>query len=103
MPKHDFLLQDIKNLKGIGIKTANLLKKKKIHTILDILFKLPRSKIDGSELKKVSELQIGKITTLLIKVEKYSFPRIKNLPKKVVCSDDTGIIDCVFLIVTKVI
>ena len=96
MPKHDFLLQDIKNLKGIGIKTANLLKKKKIHTILDILFKLPRSKIDGSELKKVSELQIGKITTLLIKVEKYSFPRIKNLPKKVVCSDDTGIIDCVF-------
>ena len=96
MPKHDFLLQDIKNLKGIGIKTANLLKKKKIHTILDILFKLPRSKINGSELKKVSELQIGKITTLLIKVEKYSFPRIKNLPKKVVCSDDTGIIDCVF-------
>ena len=96
MPKHDFLLQDIKNLKGIGIKTANLLRKKKIHTILDILFKLPRSKIDGSELKKVSELQIGKITTLLIKVEKYSFPRIKNLPKKVVCSDDTGIIDCVF-------
>ena len=96
MPKHDFLLQDIKNLKGIGIKTANLLKKKKIHTILDILFKLPRSKIDGSELKKVSELQIGKIATLLIKVEKYSFPRIKNLPKKVVCSDDTGIIDCVF-------
>ena len=29
MPKHDFLLQDIKNLKGIGIKTANLLRKKK--------------------------------------------------------------------------
>ncbi len=96
MSKHDFLLQDIKNLKGIGVKTANLLRKKKIHTILDILFKLPRNKIDGSELKKVSELQIGKMATLLIKVEKYSFPRIKNLPKKVVCSDNTGIIECVF-------
>ena len=45
---------------------------------------------------KVKDLHIGKIQTVTIQVEKYNFPRIRNLPNKVVCSDDTGKIECVF-------
>ena len=34
--------------------------------------------------------------TLKVLVKKYNFPRIRNLPNKVICEDDTGKIDCVF-------
>ena len=46
--------------------------------------------------KKISELEIGKICTLKIKVVKYSFPRLRNLPNRVFCEDETGKIDIVF-------
>ena len=39
---YKYLLSDLSSLKGIGIKTKNLLKKKKINNIFDILRKLPK-------------------------------------------------------------
>ena len=51
---------------------------------------------DRSIKSKINELQIGKISTIDIVVKKYSFPRVRNLPNKVICEDDTGKIDCVF-------
>ena len=50
----------------------------------------------GSEISKVNELQIGKIHTIKVIPIKYSFPRIRNLPNRVNCEDETGKIDCVF-------
>ena len=37
-----------------------------------------------------------KTQTVTILVQKYNFPRIRNLPNKVSCSDDTGKLDCIF-------
>ena len=37
------LLSDLSKVKGVGKKTSGLLKKKKINTIFDLLWKLPRS------------------------------------------------------------
>ena len=45
---------------------------------------------------KTCDLQIGKIQTIRIVPYKYQFPRIRNLPNKVNCSDQTGKIDCIF-------
>ncbi len=91
-----FLMEDLSKLKGIGSKTVKILKKKKINNIFDLLWRLPQSFTDRSVLSKISELQIGKIHTLKIIPKKYNFPRIRNLPNKVFCEDDTGNIDCVF-------
>ena len=52
---YNLLLSDLKKLKGVGIKTTNLLKRKKINTIFDLLWKLPRSYTDRSNSSKVNE------------------------------------------------
>ena len=96
MNKYEYLLKDLTKIKGIGIKTSNILKKKGIYNLFDLIWKLPQSFTDRSIKSKINELQIGKIATIDIVVKKYSFPRVRNLPNKVICEDDTGKIDCVF-------
>ena len=97
----EYLLSNINSINGIGTKTANLLKKKNINTIFDLLWNLPRDYVDRSKIFKVNELEIGKVQTLKVLVKKYNFPRIRNLPNKVICEDETGKLDCIFLIVMK--
>ena len=52
--------------------------------------------IDRTNLVKINELQIGKIQTITVNVKKYNFPRIRNLPNRVLCEDDTGKLECIF-------
>ena len=93
---YEYLLSDLSSLKGIGIKTVNLLKKKKINSIFDLLWKLPKSYTDRSLSSKIKDLKIDETQTITIIPQKYSFPRIRNLPNRVLCKDETGEIDCVF-------
>ena len=65
---YKYLLKDLSELKGVGKKTSTLLKKKKILTIFDLLWRLPQSYIDRSESNKINNLQIGKIQTIKINV-----------------------------------
>ena len=92
----NFLLSSINKIKGVGKKTSEILKKKKINNIFDLLYRLPHSYTDRRIKMKIEDLQVGKISTIKAHVKKYQFPRIKNLPKKVICEDETGAIDCVF-------
>jgi len=91
-----FLSQDISFLKGVGKKIESFLKRKKIEKVSDLLWNLPQSFIDRSNLKNLNDLEIGKITTIKVKVIKYNIPRVKNLPNKVICEDKSGQIDIVF-------
>ena len=93
---YEYLLKDLTNLKGVGIKTMEILKKKKINNIFDLLWRLPKSYTDRSETSKINALQVGKIHTIKVIPIKYLFPRIRNLPNRVNCEDETGKIDCVF-------
>ncbi len=93
---YEYLLSDLKSIKGVGLKTSNLLKKKKINSIFDLLWKLPKSYTDRSLSSKIKDLKIDEIQTITIIPQKYSFPRIRNLPNRVLCRDETGEIDCVF-------
>ena len=93
---YEYLLSDLTKLKGVGTKTTALLKKKKINNIFDLLWKLPKSYTDRSHSIKIKDLKIGENQTITIIPQKYSFPRIRNLPNKVTCSDETGEIDCIF-------
>ena len=93
---YEYLLKDLTNLKGVGIKTMEILKKKKINNIFDLLWRLPKSYTDRSVTSKINALQVGIIHTIKVIPIKYSFPRIRNLPNRVNCEDETGKIDCVF-------
>ena len=94
--KKDFIFEEVSKLKGVGIQLSKYLKKKKIEKIKDILLSLPYSETDRSQLFKLNQLEIGKIQTIKVKINKLNFPRIRNLPSKIICEDETGKIDIVY-------
>ena len=92
----DFLIMKVASLDGVGNKTKKLLKKKKIEKISDLLWHLPQGFTDRTNLQSLDRLEIGKITTIKVKVIKYNFPRIRNLPNRINCEDEKGKIDIIF-------
>ena len=92
----DFLMQNVSSLEGVGTKTKKLLKKRKIEKVSDLLWSIPQGFTDRTNVQKLDNLEIGKITTIKVKVIKYNFPRIRNLPNKVICEDEKGKIDIIF-------
>ena len=93
---YDYLLEDLTKLNGVGKKTMEILKKKKVNNIFDLLWRLPKSYTDRTLVNKICDLQIGVIQTIKIIPSKYQFPRVRNLPNRVNCLDETGKIDCIF-------
>ena len=96
MNNYEYLLSDISKLNGVGKKTMEILKKKKVNNIFDLLWRLPKSSTDRSLTTNICDLKIAEIQTIKIIPTKYQFPRIRNLPNKVNCEDVTGKIDCIF-------
>ena len=91
-----FLMSEISSLKGVGLKTRKLLKKKKIEKVADLLWQFPQGYTDRTNLRELDKLIVGKINTIKVRVKKYNFPRIRNLPNKVFCEDSTGKISIIF-------
>ena len=94
--KKNFFFNDVNKLKGVGPQLSKYLKRKKIEKIKDIILNLPFSETDRSKLFKLNELEVGKIQTIKVIVKKLNFPRIRNLPNKITCEDETGKIDIVY-------
>jgi len=92
----EFIFNEVGNLKGVGAQFSKYLKKKKIEKIKDIILNLPYSETDRSKLYKLNQLEIGKIQTFKVIVRKINFPRIRNLPNKIICEDETGKIDVIY-------
>ena len=96
MKKKDYIFENIKILKGVGKNTARYLRNKKIETIRDLLLDFPYGYTDRTNLITLDKLEAGKISTIKLKVIKYNFPRVRNLPNKVICEDEHSKIDIVF-------
>ena len=94
--KKNFVFSNINLLKGVGPKLSSYLKKKKIEKIKDLLLNLPYSETDRSKIFKLNELEVGKIQSIKVQVKKLNFPRLRNLPNKIICADETGEIDIVY-------
>ena len=94
--KKEFIFSKINNLKGVGPKLSKYLKNKRIEKIKDIILHLPYSETDRSKLYKLNELEVGKTQSIKVLVKKLNFPRMRNLPNKIICEDDTGKIDIVY-------
>ena len=72
---YKYLLSDLSALKGVGLKTTNLLKKKKINNIFDLLWKLPKSYTDRSLSSKIKDLKIDEVQTITIIPSKIFIPK----------------------------
>ena len=94
--KKDFIFNKVNKLKGVGAALSNYLKKRKIEKIKDIILNIPYSETDRSKIYKIEQLEIGKIQSIKVLVKKINFPRIRNLPNKIICEDDTGKIEIVY-------
>ena len=94
--KKDFIFNNINKVKGVGPKLSKYLKKKKIEKIKDIILNLPYSETDRSKITDCNKLEVGKTQTIKVLVKKLNFPRIRNLPNKIICEDDTGKIEIVY-------
>ncbi len=49
---YDYLLSDLTKLNGVGKKTMEILKEKKVNTIFDLLWRLPKSYTDRTLVSK---------------------------------------------------
>ena len=94
--KKDFIFQNINKLKGVGSILTTYLKKRKIEKIKDLILNLPYSETDRTKIYNLNELEIGKIQSIKVQVKKLNFPRVKNLPNKILCEDKTGKIEIVY-------
>ena len=94
--KEDFIFNEVDKLKGVGKQLSRYLKNRKIEKIKDIILNLPYSETDRSKIYKLNELELGKTQTIKVFVKKLNFPRIRNLPNKITCEDETGKIDIVY-------
>ncbi len=94
--KKDIIFSEVTNLKGVGKQLSKYLKNRKIEKVKDILFNLPYSETDRSHITTVNKLEIGKIQTLRVLVKRLNFPRIRNLPNKIICEDETGRIEITY-------
>ena len=92
----DFLTKNISFLRNVGPKTKILLKKKNIDRIIDLLWTIPKGFTDRTKVRTLNKLEIGELTTIKVKVDKYNFPRIRNLPNRVKCTDEFGEIELIF-------
>ncbi len=94
--KKNFIFSEVNKLKGVGVQLTKYLKNKKIEKIKDIILNLPYSETDRSKIYKLNELESGKIQSVKVLVKKLYFPRIRNLPIRIVCEDEVGKIDIVY-------
>ena len=94
--KKEFFFNDISEIKGVGKKLSSYLKNKKIEKIKDIILNFPYSDTNRSKISKLDNLEIGKVNTIRVLVKKIYFPRIRNLPNRIVCEDDTGKIEIIY-------
>ena len=92
----NFLIKNVSTLSGVGPKTKKLLKRKKIEKVSDFLLSFPKGYTDRSSIQNLDRLEIGKIATVKVKVVKYNFPRIRNLPNKISCINEKGKIDIIY-------
>ncbi len=90
------LFDSIIKAKGVGQITSRKFNDKQIYTKVDLLLHLPIGSIDRRFCPKLDQLEIGKISTIFVKPIKYNFPRVRNLPFRVTCEDNSGRIDIVF-------
>lgn len=87
--------KDIRYLKGVGEKRAELFHKKGIHTIEDLLYFFPRTHEDRSTFKKIADCETGETVcidiTVFSPVKEYRIKGKRSISSMVACDDSDSI------------
>ncbi len=98
----DPLFRALTTLPGVGPKSAPLIDKLVGGgKVLDVLFHKPIDFIDRRFSPVIKDAPNGKIATMEVRVEKYSFASRRGLPSRVKVTDGTGAMDLVFFNANK--
>lgn len=93
------LSNPVSELRGIGPRYLKYLEKLGIKTIKDLLFYFPFRYDDFSKIKKISEIKVGEIVTIIGQIQKiknrYLFRRRLTLTEAKI-SDETGELDVIW-------
>ena len=84
------------SLPGIGPSLSKLIEKLAGPKAVDLLWHLPTGIIDRRYAPKIAQAEPGRIATLTVTVDQHVPPRIRRLPYRVRCHDDSGEIELVF-------
>ena len=90
------LFAPITTVPGVGPRISKLIETSVGLHVVDLILHRPSGLIDRRYAPKMSEAKTGIIATLTVTVEEHVPPRIRRLPYKIICSDETGSISLVF-------
>lgn len=90
------LFASIENLKGVGERYGKLIKNLCGEKIIDILFHLPVSAVDRSQVIPLSLAREGKIWTGVVTVTEHQSPQTRKHPYRVYCTDGTAELVLIF-------
>ena len=90
------LFADITSLKGVGPRLATLIARAAGPRVVDVLFTPPHGVIDRSRRPKIADAATGEIVTIEVEIGRHSPPPRKNLPYRILCSDETGFLTLIF-------
>ena len=86
----------LEKLPGIGKKTALLCEKLCGPAIVDLLFHMPTGFIDRRLKTKIADAPQTGVVTIEVIVDRHYPPATRKSPYKIVCHDDTGVINVIF-------
>ncbi len=90
------IFNDVESLPGIGAKLANLMAEFIGRRIIDLLFHLPHNLIDRRWRPAIHEVEENRIASFAVEIIQHNPPPRRGLPYRVVCSNETGILELVF-------
>ena len=90
------LFSPVTKLSGVGPRIATSIEKLGGRHIIDLLWHLPHGMIDRRYTPKIANAKTGVVTTLTVSIDKHLPAKLKKLPYKVECSDETGKITLIF-------
>ena len=90
------LFSPVTKLNGVGPRIAASIEKLGGPHIIDLLWHLPHGMIDRRYTPKIVNAKTGVVSTLTVSVDKHLPAKLRKLPYKVECSDETGKITLIF-------
>ena len=90
------LFTSVQSLPGIGPRLAGLLSKITGPNIIDLCWHLPSGIVDRRYSPKVADAIPGLIATMTIEIFDHQPPKIRKLPYKIICGDESGKMELVF-------
>ena len=84
------IFSSVKQLTGIGPRLAKIVENFIGYNIVDLFWHLPINIIDRRRMPKISNAEEGSVVTIIVTVRQHITPRVRRLPHKVICYDETN-------------